>query len=55
MGDTHGYLYTDYYSSNAYIGGGSADKLNWTATLLHSGNSSVSKSGQTLTVKINGV
>lgn len=53
--DTHGYLYMNYSTANAYIGGGDADKLNWTATLLHSGNSSVSKSGQTLTVKINGV
>lgn len=28
-GDTHGYLYVDYYQANAYIGGGNADKLNW--------------------------
>lgn len=28
-GDTHGYLYVDYYWANAYIGGGSANRLNW--------------------------
>lgn len=28
-GDTHGYLYVDYYWANAYIGGGNANKLNW--------------------------
>lgn len=58
MGDTHGYLYMNYSSANAYIGAGNADKLNWTATLLHSENSSVSGGGSTwgssITVKING-
>lgn len=27
--DTHGYLYVDYYSPIAFVGGGNADKLNW--------------------------
>ena len=27
--DTHGYLYVNYSSANAYIGGGNANKLNW--------------------------
>lgn len=27
--DTHGYLYLNYGSANAYIGAGNADKLNW--------------------------
>ena len=31
--DTHGYLYTSYNANAAYIGGGNADKLNWTAKL----------------------
>lgn len=31
--DTHGYLYINYSSAAAYIGGGSADKLNWTKNI----------------------
>lgn len=31
--DTHGYLYVNYNTAEAYIGGGSADKLNWTRQL----------------------
>lgn len=58
MSDTHGYLYMNYSSAYAYIGAGDADKLNWTATLLHSGNSSISGGGSSwgssITVKING-
>lgn len=39
-----------------YLGTLGDDVLKWSGnTILHSGNSSVSKSGQTLTVKINGV
>ena len=57
MADTHGYLYMNYSSAYAYIGAGNADKLNWTATLLHSSNSSVSGGGSawgsSITVKIN--
>lgn len=28
-GDTHGYLYVDYFGAEAYIGGGNQNKLNW--------------------------
>lgn len=37
-GDTHGYLYTGYYGQEAYIGGGSADKLNWVERIYTTGN-----------------
>ena len=29
LDDTHGYLYLNYSSAEAYLGGGNADKLNW--------------------------
>lgn len=32
--DTHGYLYTNYSSAHAYIGGGNANKLNWVKELV---------------------
>ena len=28
-GDTHGYLYVDYFGANAFVGGGNANRLNW--------------------------
>lgn len=31
--DTHGYFYVSYHNAHAYVGGGSADKLNWTKEL----------------------
>ena len=39
--DTHAFLGVDYhptYGMNAVIGGGNADLIHWTASLLHSGN-----------------
>ena len=36
--DTQGFLAMDYSSGNAKIGGGNANSINWTATLLHSSN-----------------
>ena len=32
--DTHGYLYVGYGSTDAYIGGGNANKLNWVKKLV---------------------
>ena len=37
-GDTHGYLYVNYASADAYIGGGNADKLNWVSGISLSGH-----------------
>ena len=34
-GDTHGYIGVSYGSKQAFIGGGSSDKLSWTAKLFH--------------------
>lgn len=36
--DTQGFLAVDYNGANAKIGGGNANAINWTATLLHSSN-----------------
>ena len=36
--DTQGFLALNYSTAGAIIGGGSANAINWTATLLHSGN-----------------
>lgn len=37
--DTHGYLYVNYNGAQAYIGGGNADKLNWTKKIWLEGDS----------------
>ncbi len=37
--DTQGYLYMNYSSANAYIGGGNTDKLNWVRRILLDGDS----------------
>ena len=34
-GDTHGYIGVSYGSKQVFIGGGSSDKLSWTAKLFH--------------------
>jgi hypothetical protein len=36
--DTHGFLALDYNAANVRIGGGNADAVNWTATLITSAN-----------------
>jgi hypothetical protein len=36
--DTQGFIAVDYYFANAQIGGGNGNNINWTATLIHSGN-----------------
>ena len=36
--DTQGFLAVNYDGANAKIGGGNAENINWTATLIHSSN-----------------
>lgn len=51
-GDTHGFLQVGYNSENIKVGGGINDKINWTATLIHSGNYAsyaLAKTGGSLT------
>lgn len=51
--DTHGYIsfgYNDYGRNHCYIGGGNADKINWSGILFHNNMSLIPKTDSTFDI-----
>lgn len=47
-GDTHGYLYVDYNTANAYLGGGNANLLQWHKKISFSDHAHTTVNGHTV-------
>lgn len=51
-GDTHGYLYVDYGTANAYLGGGNANLLKWHKKISFSDHEHTTVNGHTVNADV---